>query len=45
MRLPKIRELKEAITALIKGPCTSKFPYAPHEPAKRVRGKPEVMSP
>ena len=41
MRLPKIRELKEAITALIKGPCTSKFPYAPHEPAKRFRGKPE----
>ena len=41
MRLPKIRELKEAITALIKGPYTSRFPYAPHEPAKRFRGKPE----
>ena len=41
MRLPKIRELIEAVTALIKGPYTSKFPYAPHEPAKRFRGKPE----
>ena len=41
MRLPKVRELVEAITALVKGPYTSRFPYAPHEPAKRFRGKPE----
>ncbi len=41
MKLPKIRELKEAVTALIKGPYTSKFPRVPHEPAKRFRGKPE----
>lgn len=41
MRYPKLRELKEAITALIKGPYTSKFPYEKHEPAKRFRGKPE----
>ncbi len=40
MRYPKLRELREAITALIKGPYTSKFPYEPHEPAKRFRGKP-----
>ncbi|MDD5135817.1 MAG: 4Fe-4S dicluster domain-containing protein [Candidatus Omnitrophica bacterium] len=44
MRLPKIRELVEAITALVKGPYTSRFPYAPHEPAKRFRGKPEYSN-
>lgn len=41
MRYPKLRELKEAVTALIKGPYTAKFPFAPHKPAKRFRGKPE----
>ncbi len=40
MRLPKLRELKEAITAIIKGPCTTKYPFKPHEPAKRFRGRP-----
>jgi len=44
MRYPKLRELKEAVTALIKGPYTSKFPYRPHEPAKRFRGKPEYSN-
>lgn len=38
--LPKLRELKEAIKALIKGPYTTKFPYKPHIPAERFRGKP-----
>lgn len=41
MRYPKLRELKEAIKALIKGPYTSKFPFQPHTPAKEFRGKPE----
>lgn len=41
MRYPKLRELKEAIRALIKGPYTSKFPYEPHQPFERFRGKPE----
>ncbi len=41
MRYPKLRELVEAITALIKGPYTSKFPFKPHVPEKRFRGKPE----
>ncbi len=41
MKYPKLRELKEAITALIKGPYTSKFPFEPHVPAERFRGKPE----
>lgn len=44
MKYPKLRELKEAITALIKGPYTSRFPYVPHEPAKRFRGKPEYSN-
>lgn len=41
MRYPKLRELVEAIKALIKGPYTSKFPFQPHTPEKRFRGKPE----
>lgn len=41
MRYPKLRELREAIKALIKGPYTSKFPYQPHKPYERFRGKPE----
>lgn len=41
MKKPKLRELKEAVKALIKGPYTSKFPYEPHEPYERFRGKPE----
>jgi hydrogenase-4 component H len=43
MRYPKIRELTEAIRALIKGPYTSKFPFKPHVPEKRFRGKPEYF--
>jgi hydrogenase-4 component H len=41
MRYPKLRELKEAIRALIKGPYTTRFPYEPHVPYQRFRGKPE----
>lgn len=41
MRYPKLRELKEAIRALIKGPYTSKFPYQPHKPYERLRGRPK----
>lgn len=37
MRYPKLRELKEAITALISRPYTAR---KAHEPAKRFRGKP-----
>ena len=40
MRYPKLRELKEAIRALIKGPYTSKFPREPHIPFERFRGRP-----
>ena len=41
MKYPKLRELKEAIRALIKGPYTNRFPYEPHIPYERFRGKPE----
>ena len=41
MKLPKLRELKEAIVALIKGPYTSKFPTEPHTPHPNFRGQPE----
>ena len=44
MRLPKIRELKEAIRALIKGPYTSKFPKVAHKPHPNFRGQPEFNS-
>jgi len=41
MKLPKIRELIEAIKALIKGPYTSKFPKIPHTPHPNFRGQPK----
>lgn len=41
MILPKIRELLEAIKALIIGPYTSKFPKKPHVPYKSFRGQPK----
>src|SRR3989338_8141552 len=41
MKYPKLRELKEAVKALIKGPYTSKFPFEPHEPPEGFRGRPE----
>ncbi len=40
MKFPKLRELREAIRALIKGPYTAKFPYEPHKPFERFRGRP-----
>ena len=44
MRYPKIRELIEAVKALLGGPYTSKFPRKQLEPAKRFRGKPEYSN-
>jgi len=41
MKLPKIREVIEAIKALIKGPYTSKFPKVPHIPHPNFRGQPK----
>ena len=39
--LPKLRELKEAIKALIVGPYTSKFPKEGHKPHPNFRGQPK----
>jgi hydrogenase-4 component H len=41
MRKPKLRELKEAVTAVIKGPYTSAFPFAPAKTYEAFRGQPE----
>jgi len=41
VRKPKLRELKEAVRAVISGPYTTKFPAEPHEPPEGFRGKPE----
>ena len=44
MKYPKLRELIEAINALIRGPYTTKYPAKPHEPPKRYRGKPKYSN-
>lgn len=41
MKYPKLRELAEAFRSLFSRPYTTKFPYEPHEPEKRFRGKPK----
>ena len=41
MKYPKLRELGEAIKALVKGPYTSPFPKEPHEPHPNFRGQPK----
>jgi len=41
VRKPKLRELKEAVRAVIFGPYTTKFPFEPHDPPEGFRGKPE----
>lgn len=43
MRKPKLRELGEAVRALVGGPYTSKFPFEPVEPPPNFRGKPEFQ--
>ena len=41
MKKPKLRELWEAVKALIKGPYTSKFPKVMTVPPKGFRGRPK----
>lgn len=41
MKYPKLRELREAIRAIVKGPYTSRFPYEPHQPFETFRGRPK----
>ncbi|MBN2492523.1 MAG: 4Fe-4S binding protein [Planctomycetes bacterium] len=43
MRKPKLRELKEAVRAVLSGPYTTKFPAEPHVPPEGFRGKPEFQ--
>ncbi|UCB57777.1 MAG: 4Fe-4S binding protein [Candidatus Omnitrophota bacterium] len=44
MRLPKLRELKEAIRALFVGPYTSKFPKIAHKAHPNFRGQPKFSA-
>lgn len=41
MRLPKLRELKEAVTAVLSPRFTTRFPAEPCVAPERYRGKPE----
>jgi len=41
MKLPKVRELGEAIKALVSGPYTSSFPTETHTPHPNFRGLPK----
>ncbi len=40
MKKPKLREVAEAVKALVCGPVTTKFPYEPYTPPESFRGKP-----
>jgi hydrogenase-4 component H len=42
MKYPKVREVKEAIVSLFSPAYTTKFPYEPHVPFEKFRGKPVV---
>jgi hydrogenase-4 component H len=42
MRQPKLRELKEAVVSLFSPAYTSRFPFEPHVPFEKFRGKPVV---
>jgi formate hydrogenlyase subunit 6/NADH:ubiquinone oxidoreductase subunit I len=44
MRKPKLRELREALLALVRGPYTTKYPFEPHVPPEGFRGKPQYDS-
>jgi len=41
VRKPKLRELKEALRAVLFGPFTSKYPFEPHTPPDGFRGLPK----
>lgn len=41
MKYPKVREVGEAIKALVRGPYTSRFPREPHVPHVQFRGQPK----
>jgi formate hydrogenlyase subunit 6/NADH:ubiquinone oxidoreductase subunit I len=41
MKLPKLRELREAIKSVLSRPYTTRFPFEPHVPPDGFRGKPQ----
>jgi len=41
MKRPKLRELGEAVRAIVQGPYTTRFPYVPSVPVETYRGKVE----
>ena len=41
MKKPKLRELGEAVKALLRGPATIGFPAEPYEPPDAFRGRPK----
>jgi hydrogenase-4 component H len=41
MKKPKLRELGEAVRAIVKGPYTTRFPFVVTEPIETYRGKVE----
>ena len=43
MRKPKLRELKEAVLAVFRGPYTTKFPAVEHVPPDGFRGRTEYF--
>lgn len=43
MAKPKVRELGEALRALVKGPYTTKYPFKPAYVSRNFRGKPEFI--
>jgi len=42
MKYPKMREIKEAVVSLLSPAYTTKYPFQPHEPFEKYRGKPVV---
>jgi len=43
MRLPKIRELREALGSFFSRPYTTKYPFTPFAPAPQYRGRPHYQ--
>ncbi len=41
MKLPKLRELRQALHSFFSRPYTTKFPFEPHTPPDGYRGKPQ----
>lgn len=44
MILPKLREIKEALTSFFTAPYTTKFPFEGHTPAPEFRGLPKYFA-